>query len=73
MNQSKLISLRYERTLKSNRVRRSIDWMLAEPAKWTSENGLPSWWPFYSDSLKNQVRKLYRVCLELAQEEERAR
>jgi len=57
--------LRYNRTRASNRVRSTMHWMLTEEAKWTSPDGLPSWWPFWSDALNQNVRDAVRAAREL--------
>jgi hypothetical protein len=69
-----LTRLRYERTLESNRVKRTIAHLLTSPVKWEhiGPDGLPTWWPFWSDSLVRNVCKLVRVCRELAVAENHA-
>lgn len=57
--------LRYNRTRASNRVRSTIEWMLKDEAKWTSPDGLPSWWPFWSDCLKSNVRETVKAARKL--------
>lgn len=74
-----LKQLRYNRTRASNDVHRQIKWMLTEPAKWSiggvlvehdsTFQGLPSWWPFYSDSLKASTRAVVRAARALAMAE----
>ena len=61
--------LRWERTRKSNRVRETMKFMLAAEAKWTQPDGLPSWWPFWSDSLKSNVIESVRAARALAEYE----
>jgi hypothetical protein len=68
-----LRELRAKRTRASNVVRSNIAWMLSEPAKWaiTGESvgpdfvGLPSWWPFWSDVLKDNAREAVRAARKL--------
>lgn len=65
--------LRSKRTRASNVVRANIAWMLSEPAKWAIDGrpvssdyvGLPSWWPFWSDVLKDNVREAVRTARKL--------
>lgn len=74
-----LRQLRSNRTRASNSVHRQIKWMLREPAKWAiggqlvehdpTFQGLPSWWPFWSDSLKSNTRDVVRAARALAMEE----
>jgi len=69
-----LRQLRYTRTRASNRVRDSVRWMLAEPTSWALNGdpvgpdfqGLPSWWPFWSDTLKKQVIAAVRAARQLS-------
>jgi hypothetical protein len=52
---------RYNVTHASNRVRQNMAWMLRElPGDTVFYDGLPSWWGFWSDSLKDRVRELVR-------------
>lgn len=69
MIRSHLTNLRYERTLRANRVKRQIEWMLTSEAPFRMANNLPSWWPFWSDSLHHQVVELIHVGRELQTEE----
>jgi hypothetical protein len=61
--------LRYRRTRQSNRIRRQIVWLASEPAKYSRPDGLPSWWDFWSDALKRDVRELVQIgrALEVAE------
>lgn len=61
--------LRYERTLQSNRIRRHIEWMLTSRAPYLGSDGLPSWWPFWAESLATSVRDLVRIARKLEAEE----
>jgi len=53
--------LRYNRTRANTRVLSLMRWMLSNEATLTDPNGLPSWWPFWSDCLRQDVRELYRA------------
>ena len=64
-----LRQLRYDRTRTSNIVRQHIAWMLKEPAPYTQTNGLPSWWPFWSDVLVDNVRKAVHAAIALTNAE----
>lgn len=72
-----LRNLRAKRTRATTCVRSTMRWMIEEPAKFTvtgqlttdNPNGLPSWWPFWSDVLKNNVRDAVRAALELERAE----
>lgn len=64
-----LFLLRRYRTASSNRVKRSIKHMLTEEAKYRMPNGLPSWWPFWSDCLVTSVRACVRNARDLANAE----
>jgi len=61
-----LRQLRYDRTRASNRARATRDWMLTEDAPHVDPDGLPSWWPFWSDCLKSNVRDAVRAARALA-------
>ncbi len=56
---------RMARTKASNHVRQMIVWLVTEPAKTTDRHGLPSWWPFWADTLKANVIRLVRTAREL--------
>lgn len=58
---------RYDVTVRSNRVRRSIEHLLRPLPATTMfyDDGLPSWWSFWSDSLKDSVRELVRYARHL--------
>jgi hypothetical protein len=67
-----LKQLRYDRTRASNRVRATIAHLLTDPIKWDirgrltdDPTALPSWWPFWSDVLKTNVREAVRAGLAL--------
>lgn len=61
-----LAVLRSKRTRASNRVRWIIQHNLTEPTTGPAyPDGLPSWWPYWSDSLKRSVRELVAVAREL--------
>lgn len=62
--------LRYNRTRASNRVKETMQYMLTSPAQFSQPNGLPSWWPFWSDVLVNNVRDAVRAARYLAEAEE---
>lgn len=72
-----LRGLRYNRTRASNVAKRTIVWMLTEPAKWGISGRpieevpeeLPSWWPFWSDVLKQNVIVAVREARALHQAE----
>jgi hypothetical protein len=76
----RLRRLRYKRTRAINVVRASMEHLLSEPAKWDQSGrlvepgfiGLPSWWSFWSDVLKDNVREAVRAALELQAAEERS-
>ncbi len=65
-----LRQLRYNRTRTSNRVRRHITFMQRDPAPYVQPNGLPSWWPFWSDALVDNVREAVRAARQLAEAED---
>lgn len=67
--QPSLARLRHNRTLESNRVRRMIHHLITDTATRTGPDGLPSWWPFWSDSLVQQVRTCVRAARALAKAE----
>jgi len=79
MAEQNLRQLRYTRTRKSNQVRRSIEHLLTGEAKWDLGGrpveadfvGLPSWWPFWSESLVSNVRELVRAARELQAAEQK--
>jgi hypothetical protein len=60
-----LTNLRYERTKASNSVRWSIRHMEQGEAPFLQRNGLPSWWPFWSDVLKKNVVDAVRAARRL--------
>lgn len=60
-----LTNLRYERTKMSNAVRSSIGHMLRGEAPFLQRDGLPSWWPFWSDVLKRNVIDAVRAARRL--------
>jgi len=62
---------RSRRTKRSNEIREQIAYMLTAAAPYRSPDGLPSWWPFWSDSLKHNVRSLVRTAIELETLEQR--
>ena len=71
-----LQQLRYTRTRESNRVRASIRHLLTGEIKWNlagqlcaDPQVLPSWWPFWAETLKMQVRTTVRAARALAVEE----
>ena len=64
-----LRQLRWERTRASNRVLGTMRHMLTDEAKWTSPDGLPSWWPFWSDALKSNVREAVKAARMLSERE----
>ena len=76
---SRLTALRGERTLHSNRLRASIAHILTAKIKWNQRGEdvppdsleLPSWWPFWSDTLYANTRRLVRLARELDAEEAR--
>ena len=55
---------RWHVTRASNRVRSTIEHNLTAPAP-TVYDGLPSWWGFWSDALKDNVRQLVRYARHL--------
>lgn len=63
---------RYNRTRALTIVRGTIDHLLTAEAPTVYPNGLPSWWPFWSDVLKQHVRELYRAAYELRNAEHRS-
>lgn len=69
-----LTVLRSFRTRDSNRVRRLIEWMITAPdnPQYRSPAGLPSWWPFYSDRVKQLTREVVRAARSLDQAEAEA-
>lgn len=58
-----LTQLRANRTRESNRVRRLIEQLTHDPdnPQWRSPDGLPLWWPFWSDVLYDRVRETVRA------------
>lgn len=77
MKDQNLRRLRFNRTRASNVVYHSMQWMLAEPAKFALNGGpvgpdfqgLPSWWPFWSDVLKKNVIEAVRAARKLSEAE----
>ncbi len=80
MTYKNITRLRHARTRASNAVKRQIEHMLTEPAKWGISGRLiqdcppyelPSWWPFWSDVLKTTTRVAVQAsrALESAQDE----
>lgn len=69
-----LSQLRSSRTRASNQVRRIMASCINDPAPFLLSNGLPSWWPFWSDVLVSAVRDACRGArlLEAAEAKEEA-
>ena len=73
-----LRQLRYNVTYHSNTVKRQIAHLLDTseplPANCTAKNGLPTWWPFWSDALVGRVRDAVRAAraVEVAEQHRRA-
>lgn len=69
-----LTRARDQRTRKFTTVRANIESLLTTAAKWDLQGrlvgpdftGLPSWWPFWSDVLKANVRDLVAAARVLA-------
>lgn len=60
-----LRTLRAQRTRAHTRVRHLIDHSVLAEARYLAPDGLPTWWPFWSDVLKGAVRDLVRAAREL--------
>lgn len=67
-----LQQLRAKRTRASNVVHSSMKFLLTGEAQWTidgqptdRQDVLPSWWPFWSDVLKDNVREAVRAARKL--------
>lgn len=58
---------RSRRTKRSNEIRQMMAHMLTSEAPHRMPDGLPSWWPFWSDCLKKSVRELVHIARELEQ------
>lgn len=63
--------LKYNRTRAASRVKETITFMLTSTAPTLDAIGLPSWWPFWSDALVQNVREAVRAAraLEAIEEE----
>jgi len=61
--------LRYNRTRACNRAKATMGHMLTSEAKWTSSDGLPTWWPFWSDCLVKNVVTCVRAARDVAEAE----
>jgi len=66
-----LSQLKADRTRASTRVQSLIKHNVTSEAQWTMPDGLPSWWPFWSDCLYDATRELVRKAraLEVAQQQ----
>jgi hypothetical protein len=62
---SELSLRRRRRTIASHRVRSMVEMMVTDPAPRVGPDDLPSWWPFWSDSLRNAVCAVVRAAREL--------
>ena len=65
MPYTELSQLRAARTRAASRVRSLVKHNVVADAPFKSSDGLPSWWPFWSDCLKDAVRDCVRAARKL--------
>lgn len=68
MDKRQLRGLRGERTRRSNLVKREMANMLTATLvpNTTARDGMPTWWPFVSDCLKERVIETVRAARRIA-------
>lgn len=68
-----LKQLRAARTRAATTVKRIVAHMLRAEAPFVAPDGLPSWWPFWSDCLYDRVRECVRAARLVERAEKEAR